>query len=133
MVDAVFVVAMLMLDDVVAVAELPDNVPENVVAVIVPVEGLTVTVDTVEVAAPDNEPEAGVNIIGWFDDVDAATTFTFCPVVAKPVTLPVKLPVNAPENVVAATVPVDGFTVTVDTVELAAPDNVPEAGVKTTG
>ena len=60
----------------------PDNAPENVVAVTVLVEGLTVTVDTVEVAAPDNEPDTGVNIIGCAVLVVAAITFTFWPVVA---------------------------------------------------
>lgn len=38
-----------------------------------------------------------------------------------------------PENVVAATVPVDGFTVTVETVDVAAPDKLPEAGVNIIG
>lgn len=66
---------------------LPVKAPENVVAVIVLVEGLIETVETVEVAAPDTEPVAGVNIIGWLALVVAATTFTFCPVVAVPETL----------------------------------------------
>ena len=42
----------------------PLNAPENVVAETVPVDGFIVTVDTVDVAAPDNEPDTGVNIIG---------------------------------------------------------------------
>jgi hypothetical protein len=50
-----------------------------------------------------------------------------------PVTLPVTFPEKAPENVVAATVPFDGLTVTVDTLEEAAPDTVPVAGVKVIG
>ena len=53
--------------------------------------------------------------------------------VAKPVTFPVKFPENAPENVVALTVPVDGLTLTVDTVEVAAPETAVVAGVKTIG
>ena len=78
--------------------------PENALAVIVPVDGLIVTVDTVELAAPERVPDAGVKIIGWFVFVVAATTLTFCPVVAYPV----RFPENAPENVVAVKVPVDG-------------------------
>ena len=39
-----------------------------------------------------------------------------------PVTFPVTLPEKAPEKVVAETVPVDGVTNTVVTLEVAAPD-----------
>ena len=60
-------------------------------------------------------------------------TSTFLAVCAKPVTLPVTLPEKAPENVVAATVPLDGLTVTVDTVDVAAPDNDPDTGVNIIG
>ena len=53
-------------------------------------------------------------------------TSTFLAVCAKPVTLPVTFPVTlpekAPENVVAETVPVDGTTNTVVTLDTAAPD-----------
>ena len=48
----------------VEVVALPDNVPENVVAEIVPVDGFTVTVDIVDVAAPDTLAAAVVNITG---------------------------------------------------------------------
>ena len=65
--------------------------------------------------------------------VVAATTLTFCPVVANPVTFPVRFPENAPENVVALNVPVDGFTLTVDTEDVAAPETVAAAGVNKTG
>ena len=89
------------------------------------VDGLTDTVDTVDVAAPVTEVVAGVNIIGWLADVVAVTILTLPAVVA--------LPVNAPLNVVAVIVPVDGFMVTVDTVELATPESVPDVGVKMIG
>jgi len=49
---------------VVAVPALPLKDPLKVVAVIVPDEGFILTVDTVEVAAPDTDVVAGVNIIG---------------------------------------------------------------------
>jgi hypothetical protein len=94
---------------------------------------LTNTVETVEVAAPDTLAEAGVNISGWLALVVAATTLTFCPVVAKPVTFPVRFPENAPLNVVADNVPVDGLTLTVDTVDVAAPETEAAAGVNNTG
>jgi hypothetical protein len=71
---------------VVAEPALPVRAPENVVAVIVPDDGLTLTVDTVDVAAPDTVVVAGVNIIGWLALVDASVTSTFLPVVAVPVT-----------------------------------------------
>ena len=61
--------------------------------------------------------------------VVAATTFKFWPVVAYPV----KLPENAPLNVVADNVPVDGLTLTVDTVDVAAPETAVVAGVNTIG
>ena len=120
-VDAVLVVAMSIFLAVVAEPAFPDNVPENVVAVIVPVDGFTLTVETVEVAAPETLVVAGVNNIGWLALVVAVTTLTFCPVVAVPVTFPVRLPENAPENVVAVTVPVDGTTNTVVTADVAEP------------
>ena len=63
-VDAVLVVATLIFAAVVAVPALPLKEPLNVVAVIVPDEGFILTVDTVEVAAPDTDVVAGVNIIG---------------------------------------------------------------------
>ena len=91
------------------------------------------TVDTVEVAAPVTLAVAGVNIIGWLAFVVAVITLTFCAVVAVPVTFPVRFPENDPLNVVAATVPVDGFTVTVETEEVAAPETVPVAGVNVIG
>jgi hypothetical protein len=100
--------------DVVAV---PVRAPENVVAVIVLLDGLIVTVETVEVAAPDTDVVAGVNIIGCAKLVEASVTSTFLPVVAEPA-----LPVRAPENVVAVIVPEDGVTNTVVTLEVAAPD-----------
>ena len=56
---------------------LPENAPLNVVAEIVPVAGLTLTVDTVDVAAPATDAVAGVNIIGWLADVVAVITLTF--------------------------------------------------------
>jgi hypothetical protein len=80
---------------------------------------------------------AGVNIIGWLALVDATNTSTFLPVVAVPVTLPVRLPVTLPEkaplNVVADIVPLDGLTLTVDTVDVAAPDTDVVAGVNIIG
>ena len=115
---------------------LPENAPENVVAATVPFDGFIVTVETVEVAAPETVEAAGVNITGWAKLVLAATMFTFCPVVAKPVTLPVTFPVRfpekAPENVVAETVPLEGLTVTVEIVDTAAPEAVAEAVVNIT-
>jgi predicted metal-binding membrane protein len=104
-------------------------VPLNVRAVIVLVDGLTLTVDTVDVAAPETDVVAGVNIIGWLVLVVAVITLTFWPVVAKPV----MLPENAPLNVVAEIVPLDGFTNTVDTVEVAAPATDVVAGVNIIG
>jgi hypothetical protein len=56
---------------------LPENAPLNVVAEIVPVDGLTLTVDTVDVAAPATDVVAGVNIIGWLVLVVAVITLTF--------------------------------------------------------
>ena len=56
---------------------MPEKAPEKVVAATVPFDGFTVTVDTVDVAAPVNVPEAGVNIIGCAVLVVAAITFTF--------------------------------------------------------
>ena len=56
-------------------------------------------------------------------------TFTIVAVVA----VPVKLPVNAPLNVVAVIVLVDGFMLTVETVEVAAPVTDPVAGVNIIG
>jgi hypothetical protein len=116
---------------------LPENAPLNVVADIVLVDGFIKTVDTVDVAAPATDVVAGVNIIGWLAAVVAVIMLTFCPVVAKPVTLPVRLPVtlpeNAPLNVVAETVLVDGLIKTVDTVDVAAPDTDVVAGVNTIG
>ena len=53
--------------------------------------------------------------------------------VAKPVTFPVKFPLNAPLNVVALNVPVEGLTLTLDTVEVAAPETAVVAGVNTIG
>jgi len=126
----VFVVVTLTFVDVVAV-------PLNVVAVIEPLDGFIVTVDTVEVAAPDTVVVAGVNIIGWLALVEASVTSTFLPVVAVPVTLPVRLPVTLPEkaplNVVADIVPDDGLTLTVETVDVAAPDTDVVAGVNIIG
>ena len=103
------------------------------VAETVPLDGLTLNVDNVDDAPPVTDVVAGVNNTGWLAFVVAVMILIFCPVVAVPVTLPVRLPEKEPENVVAATVPVDGFTVTVDTVEVAAPDNDPEAGVNIIG
>jgi hypothetical protein len=57
-------VATLIFAAVVAVPALPIRGPENAAALIVPVDGLTLTVDTVDVAAPDTDVVAGVNIIG---------------------------------------------------------------------
>jgi hypothetical protein len=82
----------------------PVRGPENADAVIVPVDGFTFTLETVEVAAPDTDVVAGVNMIGWLVLVEASVTSTFLPVVAVPVTLPEK----APLNVVAVNTPVDG-------------------------
>ena len=77
-VEAVFVVATLRFVAVVAVpVTFPVRGPENAVAVTVPVDGFTVTVETVEVAAPDNVPEAGVNMIGCAVFVLAALPFIF--------------------------------------------------------
>jgi hypothetical protein len=56
---------------------LPEKAPLNVVAEIVPVDGLTLTVDTVDVAAPATDVVAGVNIIGWLVLVVAVITLTF--------------------------------------------------------
>ena len=42
----------------------PVKGPENARAVIVPEDGLTFTLETVEVAAPDTDVVAGVNMIG---------------------------------------------------------------------
>jgi hypothetical protein len=56
---------------------LPENAPLNVVAVIVLVDGLIDTVETVEVAAPDTDVVAGVNIIGWLVLVVAVIMLTF--------------------------------------------------------
>ena len=102
------------------VVAFPDNVPENVVAVTVLVDGLIVTVDTVDVAAPVKLPEAGVNITGWFVFVVAATTLTLVPVVANPANVPLK--------VVDVSVAVLGLYVK-PPVEVAAPDTEPEAVV----
>jgi hypothetical protein len=96
----------------------PVKGPENARAVIVPEDGFTFTLDTVEVAAPDTDVVAGVNMIGWLALVEASVTSTFLPVVA----VPVRLPVKAPLNVVAVIVPEDGVTNTVVTLEVAAPD-----------
>ena len=100
-------------------------------------DGVTVIVETVETAAPDCVPVLGVNINGWLVAAVVATTFTFVDVVAKPVnvpvTFPVTLPVNGPANALAVTVPVEGVTVTVETLDTAAPDCVPELGVNIRG
>lgn len=45
----------------------------------------------------------------------------------------VAIPDNAPENVVADTVPVDGFIKNVDTEDVAEPDAVPVAVVNVIG
>ena len=103
---------------------LPENAPENVVALTVPVEGLTLTVDTVEVAAPETEAAAGVNKTGWLADVVAATTLIFLPVVANPVKLP--------ENAVAVNVPVDGTTNIVLTADVAEPETETSCGLNVT-
>jgi hypothetical protein len=108
---------------------LPENAPLNVVAETVLVDGLIKTVDTVDVAAPATDVVAGVNIIGWLADVVAVIMLTFWPVVAKPV----MLPENAPLNVVAEIVPVAGLTLTVDTVDVAAPATDAVAGVNIIG
>lgn len=93
-VDAVLVVATFTFVAVVAVpVKLPVNAPLNVVAVKVPFDGLIVTVETVEVAAPETEVVAGVNVIGWLALVVAATTEILLAVEAVPVTFPVRLPV----------------------------------------
>lgn len=107
----------------------PVCAPLNVVAATVPFDGLIVTVDTVDVAAPETVPVAGVNVIGWARLVVAATTFMFLPVVANPVTFPVRFPEKAPENVVAVTVPVDGVTNTVVTEDVAAPETEVPCGL----
>lgn len=72
-----FVVATSIFLAVVAEPALPDNVPEKVVAVKVPVDGLTVIVDTEDVAAPETLAAAGVNNTGWFALVEAAITSIF--------------------------------------------------------
>ena len=104
---------------------LPEKAPLNVVADIVPLDGLTLTVDTVDVAAPDTDVVAGVNIIGWLLLAEVINTSTFLPVVAVPVTLPVR----APENVVALKVPVEGVARIVETVDVAAPETLTSAKV----
>ena len=76
--DAVLVVAIFTLVAVVAVpVTFPVSGPENAEAVTVPVDGLTLTVDTVEVAAPETPVVAGVNTIGWLALVVAVTISIF--------------------------------------------------------
>ena len=103
---------------------MPEKAPENVVADNVPVDGLTVTVETVEVAAPETVAEAGVNNTGWLAAVVAATTLIFLPVVANPVKLP--------ENAVAVNVPVDGTTDIVLTADIAEPETETSCGLNVT-
>ena len=52
---------------------------------------------------------------------------------AVPVTFPVTLPEKAPENVVAVIVLLDGLTLTVETLDTAAPVTLVVAGVNKIG
>jgi len=74
---------------------LPESAPENVVAVIVLFDGLTLIVETLDIAAPVTLVVAGVNKIGWLALVLDATTFKALEVDAIPVKFGAETPVAA--------------------------------------
>jgi hypothetical protein len=105
--------------------KLPENAPENVVADNTPVDGTYDNAALDEIPVPVTVVAAPLNTGYTVDAVFVVAIFTIAAVVA--------VPVNEPLNVVADNVPVDGLTVTVDTVDVAAPDNEPDTGVNIIG
>ena len=103
--------------------------PEKTVAVSVPVEGIKDNVLLEERPVPVVVVAAPLNTGYIVEAVFVVATFTVVDVVAVPVTVPDK----APENVVAVIVLLDGLTLTVDTLDTAAPVILVVAGVNKIG